>query len=323
MPIRRNPAVPDNIFELEPQNLMSNYARVYGDEIARRYEDLNIIYFPYFPITLDLEFLHSISLPPKFKKLGTRDGIEKSLFARDGNTHYFDANNFLLKAFPEPQLAGYFQNQVISGNWQIREALRTLLPHYLSLTEGNITWRLTETINEGMHVDGFGGGKPTKPSNKGRLQRIKLFVNIDSEPRKWRTSFTLPEMLKRYANRLPPAVADDADLLSYRIGGVGFLHEAPYHEIDIPPMGAVMGEASAIAHAVRYGRRMIACEFFCHSVDMLDPAKQPQNAVKGWLADAGIGIDPNDVGEGLIEAARAYGQETGVPDLPGLGPPAA
>ena len=93
MPIRRNPAVPDNIFELEPQNLMSNYARVYGDEIARRYEDLNIIYFPYFPITLDLEFLHSISLPPKFKKLGTRDGIEKSLFARDGNTHRNGAIN--------------------------------------------------------------------------------------------------------------------------------------------------------------------------------------------------------------------------------------
>lgn len=309
MTIRRNPALPDNIFELAPQHSIGDYARVYGDEITRRYEDLNIIYFPYFPLKLDLEFLHSLTFPPQLKKLGTRSGIEKPLFARDGTSFSVDADNILLKAFGGvAPLAGYFQHQVMSGNGQLRQALRTLLPRYYSLSEGNITWRMCETIKEGMHVDGFGQGKPTLPEEKGRLHRIKLFVNIDFEPRKWWTSYTMPEMLKRYADRLPPAVADDSDMLAYRIGGVGFLHDAPYHEIDIPPLGAVMGEASAIAHAVRFGRRMIACEFFCLSSDMMDPAKQPQNAVKGWLADAGIGIDPNDVGEGLLEAALAYGK---------------
>lgn len=287
-----NPAVPNNIFPLKRHESMGDYARAYGDEIARRYEDLNIIFFPYFPITLDLEFLRSVTFPLEFKKLGTQNGIDRSPFQREGNTVAFDPNPALLHIFPQKLLAGYVQSLIIDVNWQIRAALRTLLPRYYSLAEGNITWRLTETINEPMHADGFSNGKPAKPGLKGAYHRIKLFINIDSEPRKWWTSYTLPENLKRIRERFPQGLPADVDQLSYLLQYEGVFRDLPYHEIDIPPMGAVLAEGSSIAHAVRFGRRMIAAEFFCHTADMLAPEKQPDIALPGWLKAAGIPIDP-------------------------------
>lgn len=183
--------------------------------------------------------------------------------------------------------------------------MRTLLPRYYSLTEGNITWRLTETLNEGMHADGFNRGHPSSPESKGRSHRVKLFINIDSELRKWWTSCALPETLRRCHGRFPQGLPADVDQLSYLLQYEGVFRDLPYHEIDIPPMGAVLAEGSGIAHAVPFGRRLVAAEFFCATVDMLAPEKQPDVALPGWLKAAGIPIDPVPR---IIEAPPGWGE---------------
>lgn len=290
--IRRNPEVPDNFFELARHETIGSYARTYGDEIARRYEHLNIIYIPYFPLALDLDFLRALTFPTRLKKVGSVNGIGEPAFKREGDVIGFSPNPVLFNALPQKIVVGYLQQQIADVNWQVRNALRLLFPRYFSLAEGNITWRMTETIDEVMHLDGYHGGKPTPAAMKGMSHRIKLFVNIDSEPRKWRTSYTLPEILKRCRGRFPQGLPDDVDQLAYHLQYQGILPALPYHEVDIPPMGAVLAEGAAIAHAVRYGRRLIVDECHCHRQDMLAPEKQPQAALRGWLDAAGIPVDP-------------------------------
>ena len=289
--IRKNAAVPDNFFELREMDSIQAYAMAYGDLIAKRYEDLNIVCFPRFPLDIDVDFFRSIQLPPQFKKVGTVNGIDKPILIRSGDKLIFDHTHILLQIFGgDRMIATYAQSQIRSVNDQIRRGLNQLFPRYRSLTEANITWRLTETVEEGMHADGFLGGKPTPPEAKGRFQRVKLFINIDSQPRKWWTSFTLGEALKKCRSKLPGSMPDDADMVATALSYGDLLADAPHHEVDIPPMGAVMGEAQAIFHSVRYGRRMIAAEFMCLTEHMLDPSKHIQARLPGWLGDAGIGI---------------------------------
>jgi hypothetical protein len=288
--IRKNASVPDNFFELREMESIQAYAMAYGDQIAKRYEDLDIVYFPRFPLDIDADFFRVMQVPAQFKKVGTVNGLDKPILIRNADKVMFDHTHVLHQIFGDRMIAAYAQTQIRSVNDQIRRGLHLLFPRYASLTEANITWRLTETIEEPMHIDGFLGGKPTPPQIKGRYHRVKLFINIDSEPRKWWTSYTMPETLKRYRGQLPASLPDDADQVACAIAERKFLWQAPHHEIDIPPMGAVMGEAQGLSHAVRYGRRMIAAEFMCLAEHMLDPSKQCQAKLKGWLGDANIGI---------------------------------
>lgn len=288
--IRKNASVPDNFFELPEMDSIQAYALAYGDEIARRYENLDIIYFPRFPIEIDADFFRVAQVPAHLKKMGTANGIDKPIIVRDGDKIVFNTTHILNQIFGERMTAAYAQTQIRSVNDQIRRGLNLLFPRYRSLMEANITWRLTETVEEPMHLDGFLGGKPTPPQVKGKYHRVKLFINIDNQSRKWWTSYTLPETLKRYRADLPACLPDDADQVATEIAERKFLWQAPYHEIDIPPMGAVIGEAQAISHAVRFGRRMIAAEFMCLAEHMLDPRKNTQARLGAWLADAGIGI---------------------------------
>jgi hypothetical protein len=290
MMIRRNTDIIDNIFELRRHESIDEYSRTYGDELARRYEDLSILYIPYFPLDIDLEFFQSLTFPAEFKKVGTTNGIEKSLVVREGSNLMVDQSHVLLKIFPDAMVALYAQNQIATVNAQIRNGLRALFPKYYSLRQSNITWRLTTTIGEGLHVDGFLNGKPTPPEVKGRYQRVKLFINIDSEPRRWWTSYPLPELLKRYRHQFPGGLPDDADMVTYQISGKPWLLDAPHHEIDFPTLAAVTGESQGIPHAIVYGRRMIAAEFFCETRDMLDPRKNVQASLKRWITDAGISL---------------------------------
>jgi hypothetical protein len=288
--IRRDPELHDNIFELSRHETIGDYARAYGDRIAQAYEDLNLIYFPYFPLKFDWDFWRVLKLPKSAKKIGTTNGIDRSLYVRKDDSVSFDGSHILLQIFPGQAVAGYMQGEMADVNGQIRTALATLFPKYYSLQQSNITWRMTLTENEVMHLDSFLGGKPTPPGAK-IAHRIKLFINIDSQPRKWRISYPLPEILKRYRDKLPAALPDDADQVSYTIGVGNFLNDAPYHEIDIPPMGAVAGEAGVLAHQIVYGKRVIAAEFFCESRDMLAPEKNTHASIAKWLTAAGIPID--------------------------------
>jgi len=306
--IERHPDVPDPFLVLEPMPTVGDYARAYGDRLAEHYENLGVIVVPRLPIEFDLEMMQQLAFPPQWKKVGTLNGIEQPVIVRNGNQIAPDANHPLVAILGEVPRAVYVQSQIASFDGQLRLALRTLFPRYYSLGKVvNITWRLTETRDEGMHLDVFDQGRPM--SAKLRTQhRVKIFVNIDSEPREWRVSYTVPELLKRCRDQLPDALPDDLNVLNNVLDKIGVLDELPAHQVAFPTLSAVIVNAEAVAHEVVYGRRMVAGEFVCDSADMLDPARHTHACLARWLDDARLGIadDPARVANEYADLIGSY-----------------
>ena len=162
--IERNPGLPDNILLLEPKPSFGEYARAYGDRLAEHYESNGVIVVPSVPIAFDAEYFQGISFTEDLKKsLGTVNGIEKSTITRDGKDFTVNESHPFVQLFGDVLVATYVQRQVAAFNARLRQGLSILFPRYLSLEEANITWRLTETYEEGLHVDVFAKGAPLPP----------------------------------------------------------------------------------------------------------------------------------------------------------------
>ncbi|MBM3512833.1 MAG: hypothetical protein FJX59_03870 [Alphaproteobacteria bacterium] len=284
--IEKHADVPDNFFVLDRHETFGDYARTYGDDLARRYENYDIIYFPHFPLPIDLPMLQSFEIPAAYPKIGTRNGIDADLFVRVEQSLKFDHNHVLFRIFRDEYMTGYLQTQIKSVNACIDSALRVLFPKYYWLFCGNLTWRFTDTPAGDLHIDVFQNGLPLVESDN-RLHRIKVFINIDLEPRRWRTSFTLPEILARYRGRLPATLPRDRNVIAHILSKGNLLRDAPAHAVAYPQLSAIAVNAEAVAHQVLGGKRMIAAEYQCEQRDMLDPSKLTHAQVPNWLARHG------------------------------------
>lgn len=306
--IERHPDVPDPFLVLEPMQTLGDYARAYGDRLAEHYEKLGVIVVPRLPIDFDLDFLQQLTFPREWKKIGTLNGIEQPVIVRKGGQIAPDPAHPLVAILGEIPLAVYVQSQIARFNSQLRIALRVLFPRYYSLERNvNITWRLTETRDESMHLDVFDRGQPLSAKLRAR-HRVKIFVNIDSEPRRWRVSYDLPELLKRCQDQLPDELPDDLNVLNHVLDKIGVLDALPSHRVAYPTMSAVIVNAEAVAHEVVFGRRMVAGEFICDSADMLDPSRHTHACLARWLGEAGVRIaeDPARVAREYADLMGSY-----------------
>lgn len=287
--IERNSNVPDNIVELDSHQNIGDYARRYGDELSQLYEDLNVLYVPYFHLDIDLELFQALQFPAELKKIGTKNRLDENIVKRTGLDYQIDTHHPIVKIASNLKQASYIRNQIASVNAQIKEAVRILFPKYYSLKLTNLTWRFTDTEASDLHLDTFDSGKIVDPAL--RRHRVKVFINIDTEPRQWATSFVLPEVLKRAAGQLPQPVPADLNHLNHVINQSGAMNDFPTHRVNYPAMSAVFVNAEAVPHQVLFGQRMIAGEFACEIRDMLDPSKCTHASLSRWLREAGLEID--------------------------------
>jgi len=287
--IERNPALPDHFLVLERHESFGEYARAYGDRLAEHYERHGVIVVPHVPIAFDRDFLDTLTFPPQWKKIGTINGIEQPLVVRQGQGFAFSETHPFARALGSIKAALYLQQQIFAFNAQLRHGMSVLFPRYLSLREGNITWRLTETREEGMHFDVFDAGAPLPP--KGRsLHRLKIFINIDDLPREWRTSLDMPGVLKARRGRLPDELPDDMNVVADVIDKFGVLKDLPAHTLLYPAMSAVIANGETLAHEVVYGRRVVGGEFMCRKEDMLAPQRLSHDCLRAWLEAAGYAV---------------------------------
>ena len=122
----------------------------------------------------------------------------------------------------------------------------------------------------------------------------RFLINLDSEPRRWRTSFDLPGVLDKCREQLPTEMPDDLNVVNNVIDKVGVLKNLPSITLLIPTMSAVICNGEAVAHEVIYGQRTVGAEFMCYQHDMLDPTKHTHHCIRQWLeqyADTPIAAD--------------------------------
>lgn len=278
--VERNPEIDDNVVVLDRHDSIPGYIKTYGSRLAEWYEDHKAIVVPYWPLPIDLDFLQSITMPTKLKKVGSANGIDGPLFARQQDK--FVATNPLLILNMGMMEKIYLRDQIQMAFRQIRLDIARLFGGY-RLLEANMTFRCVPTRDEGMHLDTFTSAEASP------MHRLKFFLNIDSQNREWRTSYSLPRALEVYRHLLAdiPAGIGRNDLnhaLNAKLKDI-----LPRHRISYPPLSCVIANGETVFHEVLYGNRMIAGEFFTDVRTMQAPDKFIGRQVAEAMQRLGIG----------------------------------
>lgn len=261
--IEFNPNVDQNVIVLDEHDTIDQCASAYGDRLAEWYEAHKLIVLPYWKLNTDISFLQTLTLPDRMHKIGSANGIDGPMFELKGsslvsrNPLYHLKLDLPIKVLIRDQISAIFQ--------QLRSDLRKLFPRY-RMEEANITFRfspVTAAPDSGRHVDVFGQSWPK--------HRLKLFLNMDTAPRIWRTSFDILRLLEIYREELrdisPNIDRNDFNVIvNERLGRV-----VPSHTIRYPTLSCIIGNGETVLHEVVSGNRMIAMEFAVDIDSMLNP----------------------------------------------------
>ncbi len=246
----------------------------FREALVSSYEDGNLVLLANAPFRIDYELLNRITLPAgrRFKK--TKD----SFFVRPP-LHRRGALGILWRAFgPHPGRYLAFRREVIRVSRQLRRFAREVFPGYRFLSQ-DVSWRFTPTGPEELHIDSFG-------SNEDR-HYLRIFVNVDDEPRVWSAGARLDELGDRYyesadlgalrgasgnefCRRLNQAFAET------ELAG-GDPHER--HVIEFAQGDVWLCDSRVVSHQIVSGRRLVATHFAVDPRTMRDSEQRVEARV--------------------------------------------
>lgn len=176
-----------------------------------------------------------------------------------------DQEHILLKFTKKPW---DLQKIILDTYLFVKGSLNKLFPHYHILSE-NWTWRLTTTKNDAMHLDSYAG-----QSND--LHNVRVFINLDNQPRVWRTSILLPEIYKKYRHIIKYIEKtcgknthpnDINNILNQEVPW----QNLPFHEIYFAPFSMWLCDSQFIPHQGLRGNKLAAYTFRVSPETMLHP----------------------------------------------------
>jgi hypothetical protein len=165
----------------------------------------------------------------------------------------------------------YFREQVKAGNAQADTLYTGLFPSY-TCNRRVYTWRFTSTKFENLHWDNFGIAEP--------FQQVRIFTNISSSPRLWRTShriydFAQPLYSEHRMERFAHKPGDDLNFFVNNkvLGGMKApcLDRLPKHHIAFEQGDVWLCETRIVAHQIYYGDKAFAAMYFSDPQTMERP----------------------------------------------------
>lgn len=208
---------------------------------------------------LDFPFLNAVRFPLEAKKMGTMNGLCEFpyLLTKQGNS--INPANALTRKISDPILLSKIVYEFFSAESKFKLMFHRIFPNYIDAEIHNTTFRLLNSINEGMHFDYFSGGLPLSEHNRD-FMKIKLFWNISLKPRVWHVGPTIFDFILSYRDRLPDVLPDDINVLCLVADTVGRLEDVPKVRVEIPPNGIVFANGWTVAHEVVEGNAMVGIE---------------------------------------------------------------
>jgi FkbM family methyltransferase len=261
----RHPDLEDYFVELDPSDPDA------AARVVELYEAGKVVVLRDCRLDCDHEFLSRLAFPPE-------PGLKKfksQRFLRDPQAKRAGVENALL----ERVFAGSrrelerFRGQVAAVNAQLLALCRRFFPDYEILGD-SITWRMSPTLNENLHVDVY---KEDLPDH-----HLRLFVNLDAAHRIWHTSFTLEQLLRDRLGMLAPEFLRDAppgrlghDLNFAVFGGMDAAGQdgQPRHFAAFAPGEIWLVDSRQVSHQVVYGQRAVSTDFAIAARSMRDPAR--------------------------------------------------
>jgi hypothetical protein len=235
-------------------------------------------------IEFDEAFVHRLVFPPHWKKLGTVNSMTvPPLVYAQGS--FRRTQNPLCRMIKEDWMLMKTYSELLRLELGFKLLVTELFPDYRGIHWVNCTFRFTRTENEGPHLDVFSKGRPLR----GRLPRLKFFLNVDSEPRVWNVGPRLADVLKHSHGALGRAAPNDVNVLNHRINESGILAQCGYVRVEIPPRGIVFANGATVVHQVLFGQRMVALEGFLPRAPGAAPSEW--DLLETWIRDAGYEVE--------------------------------
>jgi hypothetical protein len=258
----KHPDLPDYFLE-RPDVTATDLGRI--EPVLQPYENGRVLTFPNLKFEIDHDFWASLPTDayPEVKKLPSRPPVRGE---KD------DVLDRRLSAAGLPRkLETELRRQITRVYDQVLPVYERLFDGYV-FTRRQAVWRLNTIMNENMHVDTY---KEVFPDHFARL-----FINLDTQPRIWHTSWPVAEIFSRHADKVPADVAAAANTDAFRtlvnkaaFGGLSshWWDVEPRHVIYFQPGDCWAVDSRQVAHQIFYGRRALSVDFFVDKASMLKP----------------------------------------------------
>jgi hypothetical protein len=257
-------------------------------EPHERYEDNGVLLLEDSNLEFDEPFIAATTFPAEWKKIGTVNGITlPPIVYRDGSFHR--TQNPLCGLIKDDASLLKLYSELLRIELGFKLLVADLFPRYRNIHWYNCTFRFVKTADEAAHLDAFGNGRAFPPES--RLQRVKFFLNVDSEPRVWTVGPTLPGVLAHCRDKLPAALPDDVNVLCHQLNQSGILADTPRVRVEIPPRGIVFANGSTVVHQVVRGHRMVCIEGVVRGRADGSCARSEWDHLGDWIRRAGYAIE--------------------------------
>lgn len=281
--IQLSPRVADRFVRLDWRDAKDD-PQGFRTALVQHYEAGNVLILANAPFDIDLDLLNKVSLPSgkAFQKLsdqtfrpislcrGKRKGLFRAAFGGD-----------LLLYFK-------FRREVARVSAHLRAFARDVFRPYRFLKQGTaVSWRFTPTGPEGLHVDYF--------RDERDLQYVRIFINVDQQPRVWTLSHQLDELIAQYHDeaRLGELAGAPSNTVCDRLNKVVFdaVNALPReamdrHVVSFAPGDVWLCETRLNSHEIFAGHRMVATGFYIDPTSMLDPSLRVDARVQRALQQA-------------------------------------
>lgn len=259
-----NPRLPD-YFLSAPEVTSSGTARSYVDE----YEGAKVVVFPNLANDIDHEFWAALDTDRyrELKKFGPilQPGVDAA-----------EQRHQLQKALAVRGIDKPVANALIE---QFQRLMAHMVPAYQAIfadydfDRWKVMLRLNTIMAENMHIDTY------KTENEQHFAR--MFINLDTQPRIWHTSWRVGDMVERAVGRIPPGELDGLtrgevwSRLNSKFFGQNsreWWDEQPRHIAFFSPGDAWIVDSRQVAHQIFYGRRALSIDFSVPKQLMKDPS---------------------------------------------------
>lgn len=270
-----NPNLP-NYFISAPDVTSAATARSYVTE----FEAAKVVTFPNLKADIDHEFWAALDTGkyPALRKFGP------SLDA-DDSTNVRLHREALMERVVDKGLVDALCSQFQTIYEALLPVYRCVFAEY-AFAKRKVVWRLNTLMNENMHLDVYGDEKEE--------HFARMFINLDSHPRIWQTSWTVDDLASRLEGTFPATVLREtsrADLwkeLSFSVFGKSpqeWWDDQPRHVAYFAPGDVWIVDSRQVAHQIFYGRRALSIDFSVERQSMKDPSRHYLSFVDRFRAN--------------------------------------
>ncbi|WP_165448722.1 Kdo hydroxylase family protein [Rhizobium ruizarguesonis] len=234
---------------------------------VKEYEDAKVIVFPNLRPAVDFDFWASLDtdkypglkkLPhsPDLTDLSNMNDAAKKMKARDVPEELVPKLCAEMSRIYQAVIPAY---QAIFGEYQFMKS--------------SVVWRLNTIMAENLHLD--------TPADLSPHHFARMFVNLDTQPRIWQTSWTAADVSEILKGKMPSEALEapanvlwmKMNLSTFGKNSSEFWDEQPRHVAFFDPGDVWIVDSRQVAHQIFYGRRAVSIDFFVDPAKMLNPTK--------------------------------------------------